>query len=162
MTFIRSSIRNRLSGLTAWAMAQTATVAALLSALRSTARSYLRRMPMKAANDSVANDSAAVGGAAKSVAAPRALNIAEQWSRLSGILTTAISGSETVREMQAAATQQLDLAQYGITTLVDELAAVMALPGYEGPRQSRLATVHAFSYAADAGPRAPLGHALAA
>lgn len=89
-------------------------------------------------------------------AAPGRLDLADQWGKLAGVLTTAIEGAGSVRDMQVAATQQLDLAQYGITTLVDELAAVMSLPG----RHPRLATIHALT--AHAGPKPATRRALAA
>lgn len=82
------------------------------------------------------------------------MTLTEQWSKISSILVSAVDGARVATDMQCAATQQLDLAQYGLITLVDELSAVMALPG----RRSRTATVHAFG-------GAPLGsnvHALAA
>lgn len=92
-------------------------------------------------------------------ATPKRLDLADQWNKLAGVLTTAIEGTCNVREMQAAATQQLDLAQYGITTLIDELTAVMALPG----RNARLATVHALASGSDyAGRKTAAGRALAA
>lgn len=97
--------------------------------------------------------------ASEPAASPKRLDLADQWNKLAGVLTTAIEGTCNVREMQAAATQQLDLAQYGITTLIDELTAVMALPG----RQPRLATVHALASGSDyASKKAAADRALAA
>ena len=68
----------------------------------------------------------------------RHLSVAEQWLRLSGVVSGAIRGAHTASQLQVAATQQLDLAQYGLSTMVDELAAVMALPG----RRDKKASVH--------------------
>ena len=67
------------------------------------------------------------------------LSASEQWTRITSILVTAIAGAEEAQRLQKAATQQLDLAQYAISTLTDELAAVMAIPG----RRER-ASIHQF------------------
>lgn len=67
------------------------------------------------------------------------LTVAQQWSRLASVVDAAITGAADAGRRQAAATQQLDLAQYGLSTLGDELAAVMHVPG----RRER-ATVHPF------------------
>lgn len=67
------------------------------------------------------------------------LSPSEQWSRITTVLVSAIAGAEEAQRLQKAATQQLDLAQYAISTLTDELAAVMAIPG----RRER-ASVHQF------------------
>ena len=63
---------------------------------------------------------------------------AEQWIRLSAVLTTAVTGAEQARNLQGAATQQLELAQYGISTLLDELSAVMKISN----RRESKATLH--------------------
>lgn len=70
--------------------------------------------------------------------APARLRAPDQWAKLNGILARAVGGADAARQLQASATQQLDLAQYGLTTLVDELSAIMTIPG----RQSRTATLH--------------------
>jgi hypothetical protein len=57
------------------------------------------------------------------------LTLADQWAKLSGILTGAVKQAENARHLQKAATQQLDLAQYALSTLVDELSAVMSVEG---------------------------------
>ncbi len=44
-------------------------------------------------------------------------------------MSTAIAGAKSAADLQSSATQQLDLAQYGLTTLMDELSAVMSVPG---------------------------------
>jgi hypothetical protein len=87
---------------------------------------------------------------------------ADQWSALSRVLTRAVVGAEEAGRLQKAATQQLDLAQYGISTLVDELSGVMTLTG----RRDRLATLYVLgagsnSAASNAGPTGA-GQALAA
>ena len=82
----------------------------------------------------------------------------DQWQKLIAILMAAIEGRERVRDRQAAATRQLDLAQYGILTLVEELTAVMALPG----RAVRPATVHALAASAESASRRAAARALAA
>jgi hypothetical protein len=66
------------------------------------------------------------------------LSGADQWLALSRVLTSAVVGAEEAGRLQKAATQQLDLAQYGISTLVDELTGVMTMAG----RRDRLATLY--------------------
>ena len=86
---------------------------------------------------------------------PVRLTLAAQWARLSGVVSEAIGAARTAEQMQIAATQQLDLAQYALSTLVDELAAVMTIPG----RRDQKATVHVFGKVAT---RASAQEALAA
>jgi predicted amidohydrolase len=57
------------------------------------------------------------------------LSPADQWSSVSAVLEASVAGAEEAHKLQTAATQLLDLAQYGISTLVDELSAVMTIPG---------------------------------
>lgn len=59
----------------------------------------------------------------------RTLSIADQWSKLASALERAQRSVEHAKSLQAAATQKLDLAQYGLQTLMDDLAAVMTVPG---------------------------------
>jgi hypothetical protein len=66
------------------------------------------------------------------------LGLADQWSRLARVIGRSVTGAETAQKLQLAATQQLDLAQYGISTLIDELSAVMIISG----RRDRQATLH--------------------
>lgn len=93
---------------------------------------------------------------------PPRLAAADQWAKLSDILGRAVGGAAAAEHLQSAATRQLDLAQYGLTTLVDELSSVMTIPG----RKSRTATLHVLGAGHDAmaetsfKPRA--GQALAA
>jgi hypothetical protein len=68
---------------------------------------------------------------------PRRLTIAEQWNRLADVIKTAEWRADEATRCQTAAALQLDLAQYGLTTLVDELSAVMDMQG-----RRRRATVH--------------------
>jgi hypothetical protein len=68
---------------------------------------------------------------------PAPMTISEQWNRLTSIIQTAASRADDAARCHAAAALQLDLAQYGVTTLIDELSAVMEMPG----RRPR-ATVH--------------------
>ncbi|MEQ1653677.1 MAG: hypothetical protein ABL897_14410 [Hyphomicrobium sp.] len=91
------------------------------------------------------------------------LTVVDQWSKLSSILNASIGGAVAAHDMQSAATRQLDLAQYGLTTLVDELSAVMSIPG----RRSRSATLHQLGSGFDMAAEANLaqqtgGQALAA
>jgi hypothetical protein len=69
---------------------------------------------------------------------PRRLSLADQWAYLSDIVMGAASRAEEAARCHASATQQLDLAQYALTSLVDELSAVMDMGG----RVRRRATVH--------------------
>jgi len=85
---------------------------------------------------------------------PRRLSLAEQWSQISGIVMGAASRAEEATRCHASATLQLDLAQYALTSLVDELSAVMDVGG-----RRRRATVHVLGVA----PRLPtMGDAIAA
>ncbi len=59
---------------------------------------------------------------------PRKLSPNEQWERLSGVVSTAITSAATARELQANAAQQLDLATYALYNLFDELTSVMSEP----------------------------------
>ena len=77
----------------------------------------------------------------------------DQWQRVSGTLTQAVSRAEQAHTLQTAATRQLDLAQYALITLMDELSAVMTVPSRRGP-----AMVHRFEPAV----QRPAQHALAA
>ena len=62
-------------------------------------------------------------------AAPERLALADQWTRMAGVVEGAIKCAGETRKLQAAATQQLDLAQYALSTLMDKLSAVMLVPG---------------------------------
>jgi hypothetical protein len=106
-------------------------------------------------------------GSAQTSVAKRSVNSvrltgADQWLALSSVLTRAVVGAEEAGRLQKAATQQLDLAQYGISTLVDELAGVMTMTG----RRDRLATLYVLGAgsngAASLGGSAVSGQALAA
>jgi hypothetical protein len=87
---------------------------------------------------------------------PRRLTIGEQWTYLADIVVGAASRAEEAARCHASATLQLDLAQYALTSLVDELSAVMDV----GNRR-RLATVHVLGIASSPAPR-PIGDAIAA
>ncbi|MGQ0457281.1 MAG: hypothetical protein ACT4OU_09480 [Hyphomicrobium sp.] len=82
-------------------------------------------------SDSKSNSGAHTSQA--SIAAAPRQSVEQQWSRLSAVLKSAIDGAEDAHRRQAAATQQLDLAQYALHTLGDELAAVMTIPGRREP-----------------------------
>jgi hypothetical protein len=88
---------------------------------------------------------------------PRRLTISEQWDRISGIIVGAASRAEEATRCHASATQQLDLAQYALTSLVDELSAVMDLGG-----RRRRGTVHVLGIAPPSPPRPTMGNAIAA
>lgn len=76
---------------------------------------------------------------------PKRLHAPDQWAKLNGILARAVGGAAAAGQLQASATQQLDLAQYGLTTLLDELSAVMTIPG----RKGRSASLHLFGAGID-------------
>ncbi len=59
---------------------------------------------------------------------PKRLSPNEQWERLSGVVSAAITSAANVRELQASASQQLDLATYALYNLFDELTSVMSEP----------------------------------
>ena len=56
------------------------------------------------------------------------LSTNDQWDRLSGVVTSAITSATPARELQTSASQQLDLATYALYNLFDELTAVMSEP----------------------------------
>src|SRR6185312_13025226 len=60
---------------------------------------------------------------------PRRLTLAEQWNSLSEIIKGAASRAEEATRCHTSAAMQLDLAQYALTSLVDELSAVMDVGG---------------------------------
>jgi hypothetical protein len=89
-------------------------------------------------------------------AEPQRLSIADQWARLSAIIMGAAEQAQEAARCHASATLQLDLAQYGLISLVDELADVMDMGG-----RRRRATVHVLG-TASAYTRRPLDGAIAA
>jgi hypothetical protein len=84
---------------------------------------------------------------------PRRITLAEQWAKLTAIIKGAASRAEEATRCHSAAALQLDLAQYGLTTLVDELSAVMDMQG-----RRRRATVHILGVT----PPRPVADAIAA
>jgi hypothetical protein len=90
------------------------------------------------------------------------LSLADQWAKLSGILMGAVNQAENAQHLQKAATQQVDLAQYALSTLVDELSAVMSVEG----RRDRKAELHILGAGLETGAgnrrRTAGGRALAA
>lgn len=61
------------------------------------------------------------------------LTTGRQFKRLSAIVNDAIGSAERAVRMQASAYQQLELAQYGLSTLSAELSSVMKLPARSEP-----------------------------
>lgn len=61
------------------------------------------------------------------------LSAAEQWERVTGVLTRSNGQARQAREFQGRALQQIDLATYAFNSIVDELATVMALPARREP-----------------------------
>jgi hypothetical protein len=79
--------------------------------------------------------------------------LAEQWARLAHIIEGAAVHAEEAIRCQASAALQLDVAQYALTSLVDELAAVMDVGGLR-----KQATVHVLEIP----PTRLIGEAVAA
>lgn len=88
---------------------------------------------------------------------PRRLTLAEQWNSLSDIIKGAASRAEEATRCHTSAAMQLDLAQYALTSLVDELSAVMDLGG-----RRRRATVHVLDVQQPQPPPYPFDDAIAA
>jgi hypothetical protein len=88
---------------------------------------------------------------------PRRLTLAEQWNSLSDIIKGAASRAEEATRCHTSAAMQLDLAQYALTSLVDELSAVMDLGG-----RRRRATVHVLDVQQSQPPPYPFDDAIAA
>ena len=59
---------------------------------------------------------------------PPRLSAAQQWDKVSGVLTAAVNSAAQARDLQASAAQQLDLATYALYNMFDELSAVMSEP----------------------------------
>lgn len=72
---------------------------------------------------------AAIGSAAKPGNTAR-LSQADQFARVAGVVSSAIDTVLDTQRRQAAVAQQLDLAQYALNALSDELSAVMTVPGW--------------------------------
>lgn len=87
----------------------------------------------------------------------RRLTLVEQWDSLSDIIKGAFCSAEEATRCHKSAGLQLDLAQYALTSLVDELAAVMDVGG-----RRRVATVHVLDVQPPPAPLQPLDDAIAA
>jgi hypothetical protein len=90
-------------------------------------------------------------------AEPRPLTLSEQWAALTGIVMGAAARAEEAVRCHVSATQQIDLAQYALSSMIDELSAVMDMGG----RVRRRATIHVFG-AAQPAISMPSGGAIAA
>jgi hypothetical protein len=88
---------------------------------------------------------------------PRRMTLADQWAYLTDIIMGAASRAEEATRCHVSATQQLDLAQYALCSMIDELSAVMDMGG----RVRRRASVHVFG-AAPSPLLMPIGGAIAA
>jgi hypothetical protein len=88
---------------------------------------------------------------------PRRLTLVDQWNFLSDIIKGAFSSAEEASRCHKSAAMQLDLAQYALTSLVDELSAVMDV----GDRR-REATVHVLDVQPPPVAPQPLDDAIAA
>lgn len=101
------------------------------------------------------------GGSKKSEMAgynePRRLTLVEQWGYLSDTIKGALSRAEEATRCHTSAALQLDLAQYALASLVDELSAVMDVGGRRRP-----ATVHVLDIQPPPLAPQPFGDAIAA
>jgi hypothetical protein len=88
---------------------------------------------------------------------PQRLTLVEQWAAISRIIGHAASGAEEAMRCHKSAAMQVDLAQYALGSLVDELAAVMNV----GERRSR-ANVHVLDIPLPPTPPRPFDDAIAA
>jgi len=57
------------------------------------------------------------------------MTLATQWSRVATVIEMANQSHKSMCDLQAAAAQQLELAEYALDRLMGELASVMTLPG---------------------------------
>jgi hypothetical protein len=89
---------------------------------------------------------------------PRRLTLADQWAYLTEIVMGAATRAEEAARCHVSATQQLDLAQYALSSMIDELSAVMDMGG----RVRRRGTLHVFGVAPAQAAVVPIGRAIAA
>lgn len=75
---------------------------------------------------------------AEQPARPRRMGRDEEWLKLAGIVRTAVQRADDATGFHASASQQLDLAQYALASLLDELAGVMPVPNRRGPALVRV------------------------
>lgn len=67
------------------------------------------------------------------------MTLAAQWSRVATVVERANQSHKTMCDLQSAAAQQLELAEYALDRLMGELASVMPLPGQKAqPIASRV------------------------
>jgi hypothetical protein len=59
---------------------------------------------------------------------PAPLALEDHWRRAAGVLAAAIAGVQRVKTLQAAASRQIDSADYALTQLIHDLRAAMPLP----------------------------------
>ena len=88
---------------------------------------------------------------------PRRMTFVEQWAHLSETVKGALSRAEEATRCHTSAALQLDLAQYALTSLVDELSAVMDVGGRRRP-----ASVHMLDLQPPPFASGPFGDAIAA
>jgi hypothetical protein len=88
---------------------------------------------------------------------PRRLTLVEQWAAISEIVKNAVMGAEEAMRCHKSAAMQVDLAQYALVSLVDELAAGKD----KGERLSR-ANVHVLDIPLPPMPPRPFDDAIAA
>ena len=146
MAFVSPASDGGFSRLVIWADDARMAVARVLSAVRTRVDPlFIRRAVAVAPTVASASRPAKLPTLRAPTEPPRRLTLTEQWAKVTSVLTLSVDGALAVQTMQAAAMQQLDLAQYGLSTLVDELSAVMTVPG----RRSIGATVHTFGSGLD-------------
>jgi hypothetical protein len=56
------------------------------------------------------------------------LTLEDHWRRAAGVPAAAIAGVQRVKTLQAAASRQIDSADYALTQLIHDLRAAMPLP----------------------------------
>lgn len=62
----------------------------------------------------------------------------EQFARLSGIVARGVTRADDASGFHKSAALQLDLAQYALSSVMDELSVVMAVPGRGSPALVRI------------------------
>lgn len=134
---------------------------------RPTVESPRRARPYR--TGSATATAASLTGSARLPDAP--LPRGAHWSRVAAVVDRATRSAATVRQAQAAALAQLEMAEYALDLLLDEVAAVMPLPQAAarvvptvadiavGPAHARRARQPAVAHMRAVRPRAPAGRA---
>jgi len=76
------------------------------------------------------------------LAEPAPLSVADRWARATGIVTASVAGFGRIDSLHAAATTQIDAADYSLQQLLKELSTAMPiLPADGSALRALLATV---------------------